>query len=150
MYTFPVFGLVGMRDKPMRPLAMEDLVRILQAALVEGRLSRQTVAVTGPEEMPLGEALRRVPRVVGKRPLFFRMPVALHCLLAWCLERVMKIPLVSLAQLHILSEGIVEPLPACERLPDDLRPQTFFTDEQIRKGLPEAGAFGLKDLRWFA
>jgi len=55
-----------------------------------------------------------------------------------------------LAQLRILSEGVVEPLPACESLPDDLQPQRFFTDEQIRKGLPAAEAFGLKDLRWFA
>jgi len=33
---------------------------------------------------------------------------------------------------------------------DDLQSRTFFTDDQIRKGLPEAGKFGLKDLRWFA
>ncbi len=62
----------------------------------------------------------------------------------------MKIPLLSLAQLRILSEGVVEPLPACESLPDDLQPQRFFTDEQIRKGLPAAEGLGLKDLRWFA
>src|SRR5947209_62715 len=55
-----------------------------------------------------------------------------------CVERIMKIPLLSLAQLRILSEGVVEPLPACESLPDDLQPQRFFTDEQIRKGLPAA------------
>src|SRR5437867_4748037 len=48
---FPVFPLVGMRDRPLRPVAVEDLVRVLQASLVEGRLSRQTVAVTGPEEL---------------------------------------------------------------------------------------------------
>ncbi len=74
----------------------------------------------------------------------------LHCALGWCLERVMTIPLVSLAQLRILSEGIVEPFPPCDRLPDDLQPRAFFTADQIRKGLPNAGAFGLKDLRWFA
>jgi len=58
--------------------------------------------------------------------------------------------LVTLAQLRILSEGIVEPMPPCDRLPDDLQSRTFFTDDQIRKGLPETGKFGLKDLRWFA
>lgn len=150
LHTLPVFGLVGMKDKPIRPLAIEDLVRVLSAALIEDRLSRQTVAVTGPEEMPLGKAVRRVAQAVGKRPLFVRLPIALHCLIAWGMEGVMKIPLVSLAQLRILSEAIVKPLPACDQLPDDLQSRTFFTDDQIRKGLPETGKFGLKDLRWFA
>src|SRR5712692_7760984 len=42
-HTFPIFALVGMRDQPVRPTAVEDMVRILKASLVEGRLSRQTV-----------------------------------------------------------------------------------------------------------
>jgi len=150
LQTFPVFALVGMKGKAMRPLAVEDLVRILQAAMLEGRLSRRTVAATGPEEMTLGDAVRRVARVVGKRPLWIRVPVAMHCVLAWGMERIMKTPLITLAQLRILSEGIVEPMPPCDHLPDDLQSRTFFTDDQIRKGLPETGKFGLKDLRWFA
>ncbi len=150
LHTFPVFALVGLRGKPIRPLAVEDLVCILEAALLCDRLSRQTVAVTGPEEMPLREAVRRVAHAVGKSPLFLPMPLLFDRLLAWCAEAVMAIPMVSLAQLRILSEGIVTPLPACSEVPEDLRPQKFFTEEQIRKGLPPAGAFGLRDLRWFA
>ena len=59
----------------------------------------------------------------------------------------MKIPLLSLAQLRILSEGLAEASPPCDMLPDDLLPATRFTAEQIRKGLPEPGPFGLRDLR---
>jgi len=59
----------------------------------------------------------------------------------------MKIPLLSLAQLRILSEGIVEALPPCDALPPDLLPITRFTAEQIHKRLPEPGRFGLRDLR---
>ncbi len=62
----------------------------------------------------------------------------------------MTVPLISIAQVRILAEGVVEPQPPCDALPADLLPQTFFTDEQIRAGLPEAAPFGLKDLRWFA
>src|SRR5579863_8915987 len=51
LHTFPIFALVGFRDKPVRPLAVADLTRVLVAALVEGRLSRQTVAIMGPEQM---------------------------------------------------------------------------------------------------
>ena len=150
MHTFPLFALVGMKERPIRPVAVEDLVRILVASLIEGQLSRRTVSVTGPEEINLGEAVGRVARVVGRRPRMFRAPVSFHRLLAWCAERMMTVPLVSLAQVRILSEGIVEPLPACDPVPDELAPGTFFTDEQIRRGLPGAEPFGLKDCRCLA
>jgi NADH dehydrogenase len=147
-HTFPVFGLVGMRERPVRPVAVEDVVRVLVAALVGGRLSRQTVAVLGPEEMMLGEAVRRVARVVEKRPLFVRLPVWMHRALATlCWEPFMRVPLVSRAQVQILSEGIVEALPFAQNLPGDLVPRLRFTDEQIRRGLPEARGFGLADCR---
>lgn len=148
-HTFPVFGLVGFQDKPIRPTAVEDMVRIMQASLVGNRLARQTVAVTGPEEMALSEAVKRVARVVGKQPFYVRLPVWFHYLLGWFVERIMTVPLVSVAQVRILSEGIVEPLPACDRLPVDLLPCSRFTVEQIRKGLPEPKRFGLADLRCF-
>jgi nucleoside-diphosphate-sugar epimerase len=112
LFTFPVLATVGFKN---RPLAVEDLVRIPQAVLIERRLSRETVAVLGPEELPLSRAARRVGVVIGKRPLFVRMPVWFHCGLARVLEATMKIPLVSLAQVRILSEGIVEPLPRAGR-----------------------------------
>jgi uncharacterized protein YbjT (DUF2867 family) len=147
LFTFPIFATVGIDDKPVRPLAVDDLTRILKAILIEGRLSRQTVAVMGPEEMPLGEAVRRVAKVVGKRPLYLPMPVWFHYALAIFFEATMTIPLASRAQVRILSEGIAEPLPACATLPDDLLPTTRFTDEKIRQGLPEPVAFNRKDLR---
>lgn len=147
LYTFPVFATVGLDDKPVRPLAVEDLVEVMKAAVLDGRLSRQTFAARGPDQMPLSHAVRRVARVVGKRPVVVRMPVWFHYALGHLLEATMKIPLVSLAQVRILSEGIVEPLPACAMLPDDLLPSTPFTNEPIRRGLPEPGGFSRNDLR---
>ncbi|MGD1083119.1 MAG: NAD(P)H-binding protein [Verrucomicrobiota bacterium] len=149
-HTFPVFALVGMKDQLIRPMAVEDLVRVLIAALVDGRMSRQTVAVLGPEEMTLRQAVGRVAGVVGKRPVMVRLPLFFHYALAWALERAMRTPLVSLAQVRILSEGIVEPLPPCEWAPDDLSPRLPFTEEQIRRGLPAPGAFSFSDLRCHA
>ena len=146
-HTFPIFPLVGLRDTPIRPAAVEEVTRILEASLVEGRLARQTIAVTGPEEMSCGEAVRRVARAAGKRPLFFRLPVLLHSVAAHFFERLMAIPLVSVAQVRILSEGVAEPLPPCPPPPQDLAPRLPFTEEQIRKGLPEPEVFSLKDCR---
>ena len=62
-HTFPVFGLVGFKDKTVRPLAIEDLVHVMRAAIVDRRLKRQTIALLGPEEMYLREAVRRVAEV---------------------------------------------------------------------------------------
>ena len=145
--TFPVFGLVGLKEKAIRPLAVEDLVTSILAAFQDARLSRKTVSITGPEEMVLSEAVRRVGRVLGRNPLYLPTPLAIQKVIAWTAERTMKIPLLSLAQLRILSEGIVEELPPCDSLPADLLPATRFTAEQIQKGLPEPGPFGLRDLR---
>jgi NADH dehydrogenase len=146
-YTFPIFAFVGFRDKKIRPTAVEDFARIVKAALADGALSKQTVAVLGPEEMTLRQAVTRVARVVGKHPLMFPMPVWFHYFLGWFVERVMKTPLVSLAQVRMLSEGMTEPLPQCDALPSELAPKIALSEDQIRKGLPAPGPFGSRDLR---
>ena len=148
LHTMPLFLKVGMREKPIRPVPIEDLVHVLRAALVEGRLSNQTVAVMGAEELQLSEAVRRVARVV-RRPVFvLPAPLFMHYALAVLFEFVMRVPLVAIAQVRILSEGVTTPLPAASDLPSDLLPRRRFTDEQIRSGLPEPGSFGLRDLRF--
>lgn len=149
LHTFPVFALIGLREQPVGPTVIDDMIRVIYAALVEDRLSRQTVAVTGPEEMALGETVKRVARVLGKKPFFIRMPLWFHYVLGWFCERIMTIPLVSIAQVRILSEGVVEPYRPCEELPADLLPRTGFTDDKIRNGLPPAKPFGLGDFLLF-
>jgi NADH dehydrogenase len=148
LHTFPVFGLVGMEEKSIRPLAVEDLVHVMRAALVDRRMKQQTIALLGPEEIYLSEAVRRVAEVVGKRPLLLPLPVVCHELMARVFEHFMKIPLTSLAQIRILSEGIVEPASPVVPVPYDLVPTRRFTTEQIRNGLPQGGPFCIGDLRW--
>lgn len=147
LHTFPLFAMVGLKEKGIRPLAIEDLVDVLKAALVEGRLPRQTVAITGAEELNLSEAVRRVARVTGTKVRMVRAPVWLHYVLAYFWELTMKTPLVARAQVRILSEGVVESALPCDLLPHDLLPTRRFTDDQILKGLPVAGGFTLRDLR---
>jgi NADH dehydrogenase len=146
LHTFPVFGLVGLRRQRLRPTAVADLARVLVAALTDARLSRKTIAVTGPDELTLEQAVRRVGEAVDRRPLYVRMPGAFHYALACVLERVMKVPMVALAQVRILSESLVEPVGAPDELPADLAPRTAFTQDSIRAGLPAPGRFGLADL----
>ena len=148
LHTFPIFGLVGLKEKSIRPLAVEDLVHVMRAALVDRRMKRQTIALRGPEEIYLSEAVRRVGEVVGKRPLMIRMPILFHEGLASVCEWTMRVPLVSIAQVRILSEGVVEAASPVVALPYDLVPTRRFTTEQIRNGLPQPGPFCVGDLRW--
>lgn len=149
LHTLPVFAVVGLKDRPVRPVSVDDVVRIAVARLLKGRLSRQTVAVAGPEQILLGEAVQRVARLLGKDPLIFPLPVFFHYALGWLLERVMTIPLISAAQVRIIAEGVVEAIPPCDVLPRDLLPTRYFSEEQVIKGLPPRASFGLKDLRCF-
>ena len=150
LYSFPVFGLVGMRDRPVRPVAVDDVARILEAAATgDVRLRNRTIAVLGPEELSLGNAVRRVATTIGRRPAYVRVPVAAHLALAVACEAVMRVPLISVAQVHILAEGVVEAAPPADDPPADLVPRTPFTADVIRAGLPDPGPFGCRDLRWW-
>jgi uncharacterized protein YbjT (DUF2867 family) len=139
-----------MRDQLVRPVAVDDVATILAAAAAgDARLRNKTVAVLGPEEMTLAEAVRRVARAVDRRPIYVRLPVVAHVLLARVCEVVMRIPLISVAQVRILAEGVAQAAPAASGLPTDLMPTTPFSDVVIQAGLPEAGPFLCRDLRWW-
>jgi NADH dehydrogenase len=148
-HTFPIFGLVGMKEHLVRPVAVADVAAVLEAAVTgDPRLASRSMAVIGPEELPLGEAVRRVARVTGRRPLFVRLPIVAHLLISRMAELVMRVPLVSLAQVRILQEGVTVAAPAADALPPDLAPAIPFSDSAIQAGLPVAGGFGRADLRW--
>lgn len=150
LQTFPLFALVGMRDQKVRPVAVDDVARLLEAAATgDERLQNRTIRVLGPDEMTLGEAVRRVAKAVGRRPAFIRLPVVANLALAHVGELVMRVPLISVAQVHILAEGVVEASPGADEPPADLVPRTPFRSENIRAGLPAPGGFGLRDLRWW-
>ncbi|HET9905144.1 MAG TPA: NAD(P)H-binding protein [Anaerolineales bacterium] len=135
----PVFATVGITEKTVRLIAVEDLVKIISAVLVdENRLSRQTVAVVGPEEFPFSTAARRISRAMGKPfLLILPFPVLFQQILAWFSERFMPKPLITKAQVQMLADGISKPLPDSEMIPESMAPKTLFTEEQIRKGLPK-------------
>jgi uncharacterized protein YbjT (DUF2867 family) len=147
LHTLPLFATIGFRQKAIRPLAVDDLIHVLRAALVDGRLSRKTIALTGAEELYLSDVARRVAHVLGRKVWIFPAPLWFHYLLALACEFTMKVPLAAKAQIRILSEGVVHPATPCDPLPPDLLPTRRFTPEQIRSGLPAPGPFGLHDLR---
>jgi uncharacterized protein YbjT (DUF2867 family) len=144
--TWPIFATVGYRDRTVRPIPIEDFVDVLLAAAA-GRIPESTVAVMGAEELLLGDAVRRIAGVVGRRPLFIAVPVWSIRVLAQLTEWLMVVPLVAKSQAMMLAEGVSEPAPWAPETPIEIRPSHRFTDESIRSALPDAGRFGWNDLR---
>jgi nucleoside-diphosphate-sugar epimerase len=133
----PIFAQVGLKEKTVRLVAVEDLVDVIRASLDENRFARQTVAVTGPEEFPFSQAARRIAKVMGKSSLIvLPFPVFFHRILAFFSERFMPKPLITAAQVQMLADGISEPMADSIALPEEMKPKTMFTEEQIKKGLP--------------
>ncbi|MBT2503520.1 SDR family oxidoreductase [Curtobacterium sp. ISL-83] len=144
--TVPVFASVGLREKTISPIPVAELVDVLVAAL-DGRLSRQTVAVRGGETLLLSDAVRRVARVVDRRVVVFPAPVCAHRALGQVTEWTMKVPLVTKAQVRMLAEGVTEAVQPAGELPADLAPRLRFDEDQIRAALPPRGGFTWRDLR---
>jgi nucleoside-diphosphate-sugar epimerase len=134
----PVFAQVGLKEKTVRLLAVEDLVDVIGTSLDEKRFARQTVAVTGPEEFPFSQAARRIAKAMGRPALIvLPFPVFFHRILAWFSESFMRKPLITASQVQMLADGISQPSPESITLPDEVQPKTGFSQEQIKKGLPK-------------
>lgn len=144
--TIPVFASVGLRERSISPIPVEELVDVLVAALGD-RLPRTTVAVRGAETLLLSRAVRRVAALVGRRVVVVPMPVAFHRLLGRLTEATMRVPLVATAQVRMLAEGVTHAAPPTADLPDDLRPRQPFDRERIAAALPPRGGFTPADLR---
>jgi uncharacterized protein YbjT (DUF2867 family) len=144
--TWPVFATVGFRQRMVRPIPIDDFVDVLIAA-AEGRIAEPTIAVMGAEELPLGDAVKRIAGVVGRHPLYIAVPVWSIRILAQLTEWLMVVPLVAKAQARMLAEGVSEPAPWAPEAPVDIRPSNRFTEESIRAALPTEGPFGWNDLR---
>jgi NADH dehydrogenase len=134
----PIFATVGMKEKNVRLLAVEDLVDVIRVCLLdENRLARQSVAVTGPEEFPFSHAARRIAKAMGKSIIVLPFPVLFQRILAWFSEGFMPKPLITKSQVQMLADGVSQPTPESIQLPDDMKPKIQFTEEQIKKGLPK-------------
>ncbi|HLO15550.1 MAG TPA: NAD-dependent epimerase/dehydratase family protein, partial [Anaerolineales bacterium] len=115
----PIFAAVGIREKTVRLVAVEDLVEVIRVSLDEDRFARQTIAVLGPEEFPFSQAARRIAKAMGKPFLIvLPFPVFFHRVLAFFSERFMAKPLITKSQVQMLADGISQPTRESIQLPD--------------------------------
>ena len=147
LHSVPIFALVGRGPRPMRPIAVEDVARVLAAGLTDPRLANRTVPVVGPTATTLAGVVDVVGRAVGRAPVTVPLPIAFHRALAWFLERTMRVPLISLAQVRILSESLADAWGPVDALPPELAPRVPFTQEVVADRLPDPGPFRLDDFQ---
>ena len=145
----PVFFLVGRRPRKTAPVHVSDVVDLLVGGVNSNRLNNRTVAVTGPEQMYLKEAVWRVADVLDRDPYFVRLPLFLQYANAGLMELLVDEPPASLAQVQILSEGLIEPAPegVCDAIPEQYQPNRAFTEQRIQQALPDWKRFDATDLR---
>jgi uncharacterized protein YbjT (DUF2867 family) len=122
----PVFGLVGFKNHPIAPLFIDDFTKILAACLDREDTFDKTYAVVGPEVLTLSKIVERVADTLNFKPHTIPLPVAVVRLAATAMEVVMPNPLLTNAQVTMLSEDLSRSVLPCDEMPLEFRPQTPF------------------------
>jgi len=134
--ALPIFSPpLSFGSNKIRPVALEDMTELIIAAAVDGRMVHKTVSVLGPEEMTLGDAVQRIARVKKKAALVLPLPGLLHLGMAAVMEKLTANPLVTVAQIQMLSDDMSTPAKGTDLPDDDLQPKTYLTEEVIRAAL---------------
>lgn len=124
--TMPFFGLLGHDPPPMAPLHIEDFTRVLAASLEREDTYGKTYAMVGPDSLTLAEIVDKVGKMINVKPTKFPLPIVMHRVMAGAMELIMENPLVTNAQISMLSENLTGPNEPCDSLPLEFRAQTPF------------------------
>jgi uncharacterized protein YbjT (DUF2867 family) len=124
--SFPFFGLVGFTPHPIAPLFVGDFCRVLSWCLESPESFGKTYSVVGPEEMSLGEIVDKTADSIDLIATKIPLPILFHRISALAMEYFMKEPLLTTAQVTIMTESLVEAEPPCHELPSEVRPGTGF------------------------
>lgn len=148
-HTAAVVPRTGIRDRPLRPVAVEDVVRTIHAGVTGTHHIGETVALLGPSSLTQTELMHRVGRAIGRRVVVVPTPVVLQRISAWAMERTLEPPIVTRAGVRMLAEGMTEPAPAggCCRPVPNLRPQTAPTEAYIERAVESVDRYGTGDFR---
>ncbi len=126
---------VGLMEKKINPVAVDDLVAILLAALLEDQMERQTVNVQGPESITYSEAVKRTAKVLKKSCVMVPSLVMAQFSKAQEQERSSKEAILTRTLVRMIADGNLAPVEPCEQMPGILEPKSLFNDEQIIRAL---------------
>ncbi len=108
----PVVPVIGNGQTRVQPVLVDDVARVVAAAVDEPRATGQVFELGGPERLTMDEILRTVQRVLGRHQPLVHVPVGLVKLQAALLALLPNPPLSPAAIDFILMEETVDPRPA--------------------------------------
>jgi len=115
-----------------QPIAADDLVRAIAAALFREDLPAGALDLAGPESLPHRDLVLRAARVLGTEVQVRSVPLAVAMAFAWLAERIAADPPITRAMLGVLEhDDDIDPTPVCRRLGIALTP----LDETLRRAL---------------
>jgi len=142
--TAPIFPIVNDGEAPMMPVHAGDVAAGVVAALRRPASSGKTYDVVGPDRLTLRDVVRRVAEALERPLAILPTPVALMTLPVVLMEKLMRQPLSTRAQLSMLVEGLAgDPEPARRELGVEPAP---FTPERLRPLLAASGAVLPKEI----
>lgn len=145
--TFPIIPTVGLREPPLAPVAVDDVVDVLIKFLQWD--TDTTVALTGPTSLTMRKIVRIILTALNQRGVGIPAPVFFHRLSAPVLQRLFSPPLVTPAGVTMLAEGMVEPAPAdvCDALPEGLEPTRPFDVQSVKAIASATERYALNDMQ---
>lgn len=126
--SLPFFGLPGLRATSVSPVYVGDFCQAMVAVLEDQETFKKTYSYVGPEELTLAEIVDKVADSINIIPTKIPMPVFVHRIAALAMENLMPEPLLTSAQVTMLSESLSEPEPATDPLPEHLKATTKFLE----------------------
>jgi len=93
----------GRGDHPVNFISTRDVARFVQLALVDQRLSRQTIDIGGPENVTFNELVSEVENAIGRRARVRHVPIALMRL-ARALMQPLKPDLAGMIEAGIVTD----------------------------------------------
>ncbi len=141
----PVFPIVGDGSAPMRPVDVRDVASSIVASL-QRPCNGKVYDVVGPERLYLREVVGNVAIAMGLPLGICPTPALLMLLPVLVMEKVMRQPLSTRAQLSMLMEGLDgDPMPLVRDLNVTTAP---FSVERLRVLLTNCEAKSPLTLRW--
>jgi NADH dehydrogenase len=115
-----------------QPIAADDLVEAIVAALFRDGIAPAALDLAGPESLSHRELVERAARVLGTQVSVAGVPLALVQAFAWLAAKGMAEPPLTPAMLGVLEhDDDIDPGPSCRRLGIGLTP----LDETLRRAL---------------
>ena len=112
-----------------QPIAADDLVSAIVAAIDKRDLCDVALDLAGPESLSHRDLVARAARVLGREARFRSIPLAAARAFAWLAKAVLANPPVTPTMLGVLEhDDVVDPAPACRQLGIELTP----LDEALR------------------